>query len=570
MDSMSYKEFMEEVERKLEEYTSEELRELLRYWAQNTPSMKREDFLKKLKVADAETDKKEVVRSGETILEEVNELKERVESGEYSTGWGWDDELEKKREFGDESWTDEVDGFLDTAYDAFHAANYELAEEIYRTMFEILEMGKEPGHLPGPESPSFMLDTDLDEATACYLRAFYEITPLDERAEKLFDEMKMWMYNAYNLDLKKIIDTTLSEPTDLDVFLNNWIELLEDKKGDFAEKLFREAVRLSEGVEGIRNLAQNKPEEHPEAYVHWIRALEEVEDYKAIRDAAEQGLKEIPNDLKVRSEVAECLAKAGERLGSSELILKGHREAFRSDPSFKNAFSLIYVAEEEDKREEEIKLMIERVESLLEEDLDIRFRRSNQPELCYASKSLVCTVYLCGGKYQKALALCEDEGPLGWNYGTNLKGQVVPFFLRMLYAESESENNLESVPNLRWIWGRMVKRTAKTNTESHEDFFNRLIEEVLESISLTEEEKDSYLDWCIEETEKRVDAIVEGTHRKSYNKAAALLVSMAEVLASFDQRGKASELIDKYRQKYPRHTAFQSELEESTSQSMFE
>ncbi len=556
---MSYKEFMEEVEVQLKEYSPEQLRELLKDWAHNTPSLKRDEFLQKLKAVESDEEEKD--RSKRAILEEINELKERVESGEYSLGWGWDDELEKKREFGDESWTVEVDGFLDTAYDAFHAGRYELAEEIYRVMFDILEMGEEPGHLPGPKSPNLMVDTNLDEAMACYLRAVYEVTSLDERPERLFDEMDRWTYYIYDLDLKKIIETTLSEPADLDVFLSRWKEMLREKEGDFAEELLREVLRLSEGVEGIAELARNKPEEHPEAYVDWICALKEEEDYPAMRDAAEEGLKEIPDDYVVRSEVAEALVRAGEYLDSTELIHQGYREAFRSHPSLKHGLPLLSTAEEQGKREDEITFMIERIQSLLEEDLNTRFPRERKPRLCSASKELLCTIYLCGGKYERALALCKDEGPLGWNYGNNLKGQVVPFFLRMLLVEGD----LKRAPNLKWIWEKMVRRTAKTYTESYEDSFNQVMEEALESVRLKEEEKDRYLDWCIEETGKRIDAIVGGTHRKSYNKAAALLVSMAEVLASSDKKKKGSELIERYRQKYPHHTAFQDELEEAIS-----
>ena len=72
-------------------------------------------------------------------------------------------------------------------------------------------------------------------------------------------------------------------------------------------------------------------------------------------------------------------------------------------------------------------------------------------------------------------------------------------------------------------------------------------------------DKDKYLTWLEEVIDKRVTAIVEGNHRKSYYKAAKLVVSLGEVMEANGITTKES-FIEKYREKYSRRTAFKSEL----------
>lgn len=64
----------------------------------------------------------------------------------------------------------------------------------------------------------------------------------------------------------------------------------------------------------------------------------------------------------------------------------------------------------------------------------------------------------------------------------------------------------------------------------------------------------------MDEVGKRVDAIVGNQHRGSYHQAAELLVAMVETLANRGEKQEGVNLIEKYRSKYPRHSAFRSEV----------
>ena len=72
-------------------------------------------------------------------------------------------------------------------------------------------------------------------------------------------------------------------------------------------------------------------------------------------------------------------------------------------------------------------------------------------------------------------------------------------------------------------------------------------------------DKNKYIDWLKDIIDKRVDAIVSNGHRKSYFKAAILVVALNEVLESNDIQNK-DDFINYYYKKYSRHSAFRREL----------
>ena len=79
-------------------------------------------------------------------------------------------------------------------------------------------------------------------------------------------------------------------------------------------------------------------------------------------------------------------------------------------------------------------------------------------------------------------------------------------------------------------------------------------------MQLNGEQEEFYLKWCSDEIGCRIDAIVSNQHRGSYHKAAGLLAAMAETLANREEKQEGMDLIERYRNKYPRHTAFKSEI----------
>ena len=70
-----------------------------------------------------------------------------------------------------------------------------------------------------------------------------------------------------------------------------------------------------------------------------------------------------------------------------------------------------------------------------------------------------------------------------------------------------------------------------------------------------------FLNWCLAVTRQRVKAIVGDLHRQSYGKAARLTAAWGEVLRLRGEAEAARVFVDELREQFPRHRAFQAELD---------
>lgn len=282
--------------------------------------------------------------------------------------------------------------------------------------------------------------------------------------------------------------------------------------------------------------------------------------------AAQEGLANVPKDRTVRAEIAEGMVRAGERLHDTEVQLLGWHEAFYSSPSLSYLLSLISVAEQKGCCKEEIEAAITRIALLLESEKKFKvrsFAADGELRESKASVSLLNEAYLLAGRYDDAFNLCNNKEALGWSDGQNPKGLVIPFFLVLLAREE----NLCMAQNLEQLWKEAINNISGYGKQDVAERFHQAMDRVFRSVHLSEDEENKYMRWCIEQTGRRVDAIVGEKHRQSYYKAANLLVALAETLANRNMKPKDTDLIDKYRQKYNRHSAFRQELNMALSRS---
>jgi len=562
MNNISLKDFLDRVKERLTELSHGDLRDLIIAWAKKTTPAKRMEFLSSLSPPPSKMNAPE---PDEELLEEINAFSERVENGDYCNGWGWDDAIREERDWGDESWAEESEDLFARAREALLDGYCETAKNAYHELFNILEMGQEPGHLPGHPDLSQMLGIDLAEECACFLRAVYLAAPLEDRPEQLLAAWNEYGYFADDrLSLQGMIEAGEEPLPDFDRFLPAWIDYLREIGTE--HDLLREAVKMSGGVPALAALARQEGKAHPKNYVEWIKALEEEKNYPAMLEAAGEGLATVPQNYVVRAEIARGMVKAAENLGDTDSQLVGWREAFYSKPDLDFFLNLLSLAEQKGCRQKEAEPAIARAMSLVEEENQNRgyyYPESKETIKSQASKSLLVQICLLSGHYEKAFAICREEGPLGWSFGQNPKGILIPFFLVLLAGD----NGIRSLPNLKHLWENAAGTVNEQIGTQLPKRYSQAIENIIKNIQLTEEEENKYLNWCIAEAEARLNEIVGGQHRGSYNKAANLIVSVAELLAVKGNKQRGAELINKYHQKYNRHRAFRQELKDATARS---
>lgn len=539
MPELSYKEFMDEVRLLIEDLSVEDYQNLILHWASQQLPAERSSFLDKFTPTTTP-------RINANLVDEVSAFSHRVQKGDYCDGWGWDNHIHEERDWGDESWASEMD-------DHFFQANYllgkgdpHIARQVYEILFCILEMGQEPGHLPGDPDRSRMLQVDIDEQIALFLRSVYLTSGSDNRPDEMYSAMTKCRCFWGPVSMKDIVEAGEEHLPDFDDFLDAWIEFLLDQDPRTVSQLLREAVLLKGGIAAISEFARQYPKEHPEAYIDWIKSLDWQRDGDLILQVSREGLAKIPADYSIRADVAEFVVRIGERINDGELILEGLKECFYAKPSISYLIDLYFNAIENNSFDEAQNQAEQRVMELYGEGIAYREFYVRVPD------DMVYTTLLFGGKYQQVYEMCAGQGSLGWSSGANPQPVFVAYMM-MILTKSGSP-----VVVVNQLWDETIWN-SRLDEQDYEKC-RKIIDYVRETAPLGKGQEEYYLNFILDTVGKRVDAIVGGKYRSSYRKAATLLVATVETLISRQEGKRGIELLEEFRQKYCRHTAFKREL----------
>jgi tetratricopeptide (TPR) repeat protein len=537
--------FLKEAEKRIDGLSKEEIKAILLMKAKNLKPTEREFFLAGL----TPRKKAEVVIDDDTLLSEIDDFVKRIEDGEYSTGWGWDDEIHDEREWGDESWAEDMDELFDRAGELFLSGDMKLASLAYGKLLKAFHMHEETGHFPGQLAPTEMVETDLDEAKTRYLRALYETNDKKERAKIIFEEIEDLRYvGSSDFDIKTVEDALTTKPED-------WRQFLEDMKGILLESVLAQNMRVLgyvknldmlcsiifelEGLGGLSRLAKEHGNKLHKVYLVWISKLQEAGKDREAVEAYQQSLNVIPPQTHIRAEISDLAALSAKKIKDENVFFEMHKEAFFSSPDIGRLLSL----RESAMSSGQLKVM-EDVVSFLEEYQGKHSFISNP-------KELLVQAYILIENYEKMWDVTSKGEPLGWSGSNSSQAGAVPF----LMVSSVRGIPLKSDSVIIKVW-----RGKEGYEDEQSKRFKAVVEKDILGKDISGEERIKQIKWATSIVEKRVDAIVSNKYRGSYDKAALLLVGCVEALNLLDRSIEAQTFFEKIRLRYNRHSAFQQEI----------
>lgn len=554
-------EFLAALEQRLAALPADELRAALVVHAERLSPENREEFLAIFPVPSASVSHVPGPRAagrpdGAGVLADIDAFIERVRSGVFFQGWGWDDDLYQERAWGDESWVDEMDDLFAAAADAFLAGDLALAKDAYGRLLGAFDLDQEVGTFCGPSSPSDMVATDVPEAVARFLRAIYETTALGERAGQLYDRYADLGHLAPGMSLNTIVDTRRSGLPDLGAFLPAWIEVLtEHINGCWArdrQRLLTEATVLHAGTDGLAAVARRPGDHQPIAYLDWVDALTgegRVDDAAA---AAREAMTAAGLPEERRAEIADRLGELAARLGDPPAALDARRTAWRAYRTRRRLLALVAAADAAGQRT-----------GTLEAEAD-----SVPPD----ADRLGCELLLLAGRIDNAIAALVAADPLGWSRADHPGPVVWPVLLAAAVAPS--------VPAAQTHLGRQF---AAVDTADHWYGYpnggmgDDAVEALPRLSSLLaarigsgpggSRQRRQWLAAARGVVDRRVDAVVGNKHRGAYQHAAVLAVTYAEALAVAEDQTAGEAFVAATRSRYPRHVAFRDELDRATAAS---
>ncbi|MGZ3459726.1 MAG: hypothetical protein ACXU86_14620, partial [Archangium sp.] len=181
---------------------------------------------------------------------------------------------------------------------------------------------------------------------------------------------------------------------------------------------------------------------------------------------------------------------------------------------------------------------------------------------------LLAQAWLLAHDWEAAHALAAKESALGWTYGDNPQGTVVPYFLALLSGQPLGELPRNGARLWQWALETSTQAGGWYSGDGRDDAalrhrLARAYAEALPAFELEPPEQERMLEWCLEIARKRASSIVSGTHRRSYDKAAVLLAAAAEVLWLRGEQARGNVLLAGFREGFRRHRAFQAALDEA-------
>ncbi|MCD4707372.1 MAG: hypothetical protein K8S62_06515 [Candidatus Sabulitectum sp.] len=545
---MNYKSFMKAVEAELAVKSGSELKKLFLELASKTEPGMRKQFLENLHCDESIAD------SLDKTLAALEELKSRIENGDFSEGWGWDPDYCEEREWGDESWAEEIDDFFSEAHYYYSEAAYKEAKTLYEKLFDTLDAGLDNGTLPGPPDPLSTMNTDLDEANFTLIRINYLTSKGSLRPDLLYqaaiDNSCLW--NNENGFLAGILAVDKSPMPGFYGFLAKWVELNKSIYSAASDILLREAVMLLDGSEGVEEYAEKLGETRPFFWIDTLKIYAQKSDFNKVRELSLKALKIVNPNYTVCSEICDYLSTAAAKLKDDRLLLFAARNAFYSDPSLKRLLLLASLAT--DNFDPLMQEACERADDLYANSI----RRNRQIHTPLGTNTGISDFELAwslvfSSQFDKLICVCaEDQSAI---FEKSTSGVAVPILL-LVIAKKKHNSLLTLLENALPFY--YSKSDLKLLLSSLEPVLNQNLPAV---------KQQEYFSWCSSIVEKKVQKIVSDQNRGSYNLAALLASSIAETISEMESDSAAQNYLLEWKNKFLRYTAFRRELKHFASKS---
>lgn len=410
-----------------------------------------------------------------------------------------------------------------------------------------------------------LLERDLKQVILDIIYCAYCAVPAAKRPEILYGVFQ----NAKRdeITLEAIMQHGDEELPALEEFMPLWITYLGDKTGHIADRLISEAVGLLNNVSLEVRYAEKYAAVHPGLY---LNILENGKFAKA-NDMVSIGIKAmkaIPKKYISRSraalKTAEYVVAAD---GNLPLLEKCYFAAYESDTSALNYLRVLLNGSENEKKREGLqKILLKFSErksgdsfSVYEGSYLYSEREENRPD-----SNMVLLLRFLDGQFADVLdkGLNKSEA-LGWT-GTFMK-QGIALYLLYLHEGQWSGKGIAAMAEIakramRFSAEEYRKGTLGLEGTGENDLFCQLFLKWKSMMQMESDVRSRAGKRITALLEKRIEGIMNANRRNYYGECAAYIAALGEVRESMGETGAKQRLMNSYRDKYSRRSAFREEM----------
>ena len=313
----------------------------------------------------------------------------------------------------------------------------------------------------------------------------------------------------------------------IDSFMSEWRDFLVKKPGERAGALLIEASMYIGGEAMLLETARKASTLHPALYEKYCQIMHDSGRHEECISAAKEALTHIDRNNPVCGSISELAIKSGQ--DNPELIKDFYISAFCGEPSMYHLLRLFMIDDSKILRQ-----ALERVDSM-----------DNG-----TSKEIFKFML---GQYDDVIRSYIGEiGDISWPFDPKAVIAYLTFIALKkdkLYKTTAEKTMLEE-----------IKKVSRYDSKESEQFY-KLISAWRKSFRIDDNKKQEYIKWLKSETYRSADDIVENKRRKSYGRAACLIVMLEEILKDNDIEQDSSKSAYGYRQRHSTKRAFVRELD---------
>lgn len=569
---MDFKLFMNSVEENLSLIkTEEELRNWIRNYARSIPEEERGSFLEQIQIRKS--------RSHKEILQELTDWCAKIEEGEITLSCsGYEEYGEYGESWWDRDWVTEYEDpmgiglqlkhYYEEAEQAVYDRDYESASQMYWNLGALNITaddiyGGEPAELGIEEMVSEKLvSLNLKQIASLTLYSTYQAYELPERMPKLYGFFSWPMFK--DTGIEDMMAAGREPLHEINEFLETWIAYLREQNDSYTSRLLIEAVTFRGGTEGLLEEAKRTANQHPGLYIQVLDQFFKDGEWKRLRDEGMEALRRMDRNMEIRDKAARMTAAGATHTGDSKTAAEALKEAFCSKSTAENYFRVLTCGAAGCGRDD-MKRVLELTERLQQEQKErqkqdnagegyVRYyrREPKETDSYRQTDQDRLGIHFLDGDYEAVWRECrKTKNALGWTGEFISEG--VPMLLAFL-----CENDFEG----RGMQAMLsdIEQYIGYKEEYDEPEFSERFLSWKKQIVISEDVKKEILIYLIETIDARVEAIVGGSHRGSYYKAARLGAALGEVEESMGKTHGKAERVSKYLAEFPRHRAFKQEM----------
>ncbi|MCD8014391.1 MAG: hypothetical protein LUG99_14675 [Lachnospiraceae bacterium] len=571
--------FLKQVDEICSKKSREELSQFVHEVARKLPSEKREDFLDDLRSVGASPQLlKSIAGKGfqercDAIVAELMRIEEaelmlESELNENYDDWYHDDEEEFV-------FTDPqgIGRIIETAceflYDCEDHEEYDFGAEVAGTLLnlEIFDHGEYNDCVGETLSLGEIVEKglagiDMKKTLLCALYLEYFASDKEEKPEALYSIFSE--YARYGVTLEQLMQYGKELP-DFQEFLCDWISWLGVRTDRLAQKLLNEAVELMDDEDILLESARKYVGTHPGLYEKYM--MNKSAGAATSRDAKErlyaigqEALSAIDTSYTVRSRIALLNMEIAEDLGWVDDEERCMVEVFRSDSTLANYLRIRLTSHDYSKYEMEI-TGICKAFYMKEGGLRQAYDNGELTKNEIGSNTAYMLAFLEGDFDTVLRKGMNTKEALGWS-STFMKCGLAAFLLLLLESESLTIGARKMCGTVMEYAGHLQfdHSGKRKDAQDAAGEFWKLFSLWKKTVNVSKEQKSRWLERMEELIDRRVEGIMSANRRNYYDECAAYVAALGEVKESAGEPGGKQKVMEQYRMKYSRRSAFHQAL----------